>query len=133
VAQTPCYHNDERSVEKSGLDRCTENMGEGEVHLIIPGFVNGCDVLGSFFDHGYEDKTNKTVDISMISVSNLDDYLRILDVMLLYDVFDLLDEEDSHEYDHSNSKSNGNNAFGCSQFSFVGISVLVGVLLLVSL
>ena len=36
-------------------------MRKGEVHLIVPGFVNGGEMLGGFFDEGNEDETHEGV------------------------------------------------------------------------
>jgi hypothetical protein len=41
-AQSPADDDDKGSVEQSGLDTGAEDVGEGEVHLVVPGFVNGC-------------------------------------------------------------------------------------------
>ena len=36
-------------------------MCKSEVHLIVPGFVDGGEVLGGFFDEGDEDETHEGV------------------------------------------------------------------------
>ena len=38
-----------------------EDVRKGEVHLIVPGFVNGGEVLGGFFDEGNKDETHEGV------------------------------------------------------------------------
>lgn len=60
-------------------------------------------------------------------------YLRVLDMMLFDDVLDLVDEEDGHKSDHSDGEDDVNDALRGSQLSFVGVSVLIGVFLLVGL
>lgn len=108
-------------------------MGESKVHLVVPSFVNGCDVLGGFFDDGNQNETNEATLVSMVILGGGGVHLRVLDVVFVDDVFDLVNEEDGHECDHSNSEGNGNNAFRCRELGFVGISVLISIFLLIGL
>lgn len=64
VTQTPCDDYNERSIEESGLNGCAEDMGKGEVHLVVPSFIDGCDVFGSFFDNRNQNETNEAMIIS---------------------------------------------------------------------
>lgn len=67
MAETPRDNDDERSVEESGLDGCAEDVGESEVHLVVPSLVNGCNMLGGLFDNGNQDQTNEATLISKTS------------------------------------------------------------------
>lgn len=53
--------------------------------------------------------------------------------MFIDNVFNLVNQEDCHECDHGNSEGNGKNAFRCGELSFVRISVLISIFLLISL
>ena len=59
--KAPTDDYDEGRVEKGGLDGGAEDVCEGEVHLIVPGFVDGREVLGGFFDEGNENETHEGV------------------------------------------------------------------------
>lgn len=54
--QRPADENHKRCVQERGLDRGAEYLRDGVVHLVLPGFVHGCEVLGDFFDDGDEDE-----------------------------------------------------------------------------
>ena len=59
--KAPADDHDKRGIKKGGLDGGAKDMCEGEVHLVVPGFVNGGEVLGSFFDEGNKDETHEGV------------------------------------------------------------------------
>lgn len=40
--QAPADEDDKWGVEQRGLNRGAEDMGQGEVHLIVPSFIDGC-------------------------------------------------------------------------------------------
>jgi hypothetical protein len=61
VAKTPAYYDDKRCVEESGLDGSTKDMGQCEIHLVIPCFVYGSDVLSCFFNEWDEDETKEAI------------------------------------------------------------------------
>jgi hypothetical protein len=88
-------------------------------------------MFGSFFDQGYEDKTNEAGILLVSDSEMLELYLRVLNMMFSDNVFNFVDEEDSHECHHGDGKSDGNNAFRQCQLRFVGIQMLVGILLLI--
>lgn len=66
LVKAPAHEHDEGSVEQSGLDGSAENVGEGEVHLVVVSFVHGCDVFGYLFDDGDEDQTHETVAYALV-------------------------------------------------------------------
>ena len=59
--EAPADDYDEGGVEKGRLDGGAKDVRKGEVHLIVPGFVNGGEVLGGFFDEGNENETHEGV------------------------------------------------------------------------
>jgi hypothetical protein len=62
VAEAPTYDDDEGRVEERSLDRCAEDVGQREVHLIVPGFIYGGDVFGGFLDEGDKDEAKEAAD-----------------------------------------------------------------------
>lgn len=67
VTKTPRDDDNERGIEEGGLDGCTEDVRESKVHLVVPSLVNGCDVLGGFFDDGNQDQAHKAKLISVVN------------------------------------------------------------------
>jgi hypothetical protein len=57
--KAPCDDHDERGVEESGLDGGAQDVGECEVHLVVPCLVDGSNVFCCLFDEGDEDETEE--------------------------------------------------------------------------
>ena len=83
-------------------------MRESEVHLVVVGFVYGCEVLGDFLHEWYQDETKKEV----------------ADVAFT-DEIDFLDEEDGHEGDEGQRHQHRDNALGECEFWFREVFVPV--------
>nr|POE87779.1 hypothetical protein CFP56_11008 [Quercus suber] len=65
--QTPADEHDERSVEEGGLNRCSQDVGKREVHLVVVGLVHGSDMLGRLLDNRYQDQAEEGVADAMLS------------------------------------------------------------------
>ena len=83
-------------------------MGKGQVHLIVPGFVNGCKVFCKLLNKWNEDETNETVRNATFQNNELD----------------LFDQANSDDCDQSYSNHERNSAFGECELS-LGETVLV--------
>ena len=115
LVQAPAHYHHQGGVEERCLNRRTQNMRQGEVHLVIPGFVNGSEVLRYLFDEGDEDETHKGVG----------------DVVGADDEVDFGDEEDGVEGDAGEGDDEGDDAFGEGELVFGEVDVPVVVALFV--
>ena len=59
--EAPANDYDKGGVEKGGLYGGAKDVRKGEVHLIVPSFVNGGEMLGGFFDERNKDETHEGV------------------------------------------------------------------------
>ena len=132
VSETPADDYDERCVEKGRLDGCAENVRQGEVHLIVPCFIDGCEVFCGFFDERYEDETHEANE-ELAHVSSMCGrlHLRVLDVVLDHNIVDLLHKEDGHKRNASNGDDQCENDFCEGELLLTQISVSIGVFAIV--
>ena len=72
LVETPTDDDDEGRVEESGLEGCAKDVGECEVHLVVPSFVNGGDVLGGLLDQRHKDETHEAVRDAMVLHDEVD-------------------------------------------------------------
>lgn len=75
LIESPSDKDDQRGVEERGLDGGAEDVGQGEIHLVVPCLVDRCQVLREFFDHGDEDETHEAVG----NVALYDDVVDLVD------------------------------------------------------
>jgi hypothetical protein len=62
-ANPPADNDDERRIEEGCLDGGAEDVGEGEVHLVVPGFIHGCDVFCCLFNDRDKDEADESAAI----------------------------------------------------------------------
>lgn len=117
LVETPADDDNERSVEEGGLKCSTEDVRHGQIDLVIPGFVDGSQMLGKFFDQGNKNETHE----------------RVADMSPFDDKLDLHDENNSGPSNEADGDHQSNNAFSQSQLSLGLVLVLVSVIVLVLL
>ena len=61
LIKAPADDYDKGGVEEGGLYSSAKDVRKGEVHLIVPGFVNGREMLGGFFNERNKDETHESV------------------------------------------------------------------------
>ena len=116
LAEAPADEDDEGGVEQGGLDGGAEDMGDGKIHLVVPSFVDGGQVLGGLFDKRDKDQAHEGVaDTSFDNVVNF------------------FDEEDCVQGDAGEGDADSDEAFDQSQFVFDQVNVSVAIPLLVHL
>lgn len=115
LAQTPGHDDGQRPVEQGGLQGGAQDVGEGKVHLVVPGLVDGGQVLGELLDEGDEDEADEGVG----DVGDLDD------------VVDLQDEDDGDDGDEGDADGEGEKALGHGELGLVPVLFLVRVALLI--
>lgn len=72
LVETPSDDDDEGRVEEGGLEGGAEDVGECEVHLVVPSFVHGGDVLGGLLDQRYKNETHEAVGDAMVLHDEID-------------------------------------------------------------
>lgn len=134
--KAPTDKDDERGVEQGGLDRRTHHVRQCEVHSVVPGLVDGCEVLGEFLDKGDEDETEEpgacSVPHIVMTTSGSRRNLRILDVSFVDDELDLLDQEHHAKRYATERDDKGDNTFSECQLVLPGVPVTVLILLFVA-
>ena len=59
--KAPADDYDKGGIKESGLYGGAKDVRKGEVHLIVPGFVNSGEVLSGLFDERNKDETHEGV------------------------------------------------------------------------
>lgn len=59
--EAPADDYDKGGVKEGGLYGGAKDVRKSEVHLIVPCFVNGGEMLGGFFDEGNKDETHEGI------------------------------------------------------------------------
>lgn len=115
LLQAPSDNDRQRRRKERRLQRRAEDVGEGKVHLVVPGFIYRREVLRKLFHERDEDQAHEGV----------------RDVPVLDDGLDLVHEADGEERDQGNGDYEGNDALGHGELvlgrvlAFVGITVLI--------
>lgn len=89
--QTPSHDDRKGTVEECSLQRCSKNVRQGKIHLVVPGLVNGCQMLSKLLHERHEDQADEG----------------IRDVRLFNDVVNLQDKNDGNEGDEGDADGKG--------------------------